>query len=674
MFDPKSYPTEPVNPKEFVARLSKYFEKIEVVNTRESLEVNEQLCGLLNLSITNPQVQPIMDKNIWAFPAQTGVGKSVALQGYLTMLQKESSLIVVATKEDARNYCSQINEMQPDSNYAKCFYKPSNKSEQHPSLLHELEELPEARCLVVTHNRFISINQSDELEFFSQYKPEGSRKSRRRDLIVIDERLALHKVFSLTTDEFQRLTTFVDNALKNSPAAKAICSHDELAKPLVAINEFIQSRLRQLELIEHIEGTELFANVDEKQSDQLNLDLLNKVTKARIDEIFDELSMISNSRSESYVNSVNKTLNSILLSLQRTLLSNDNQNSSNYDDHYNNFVLFKTNQESYLLRVKNLYSKLGTCVVLDATASFNSFYQLAHKKQFSSIVLAPAPQFRQYKNLTIFKAKGFKQSRDALYASEDADFYKNAEMYMSYAKSELKEDDQMLIVCHKEFKSYLEDEWGDPDDTRIAFTHWGNHIGKNEWNEFNKVMIVGWNYPTPLNNLAKVLATGMGTSDIQLIRKIDKELLDQFKISQLADDLVQAVMRCRARKIATADSDCLEASIYLFYPEREDSRAVLDLFESQFPQATIVDWTPKGIEVPKKKTKPQKNADRVIDLLDDKFATHETILRKDVEEELNINKSTMTRILKNEYFKQKLVEHGFDFKNKDGKSQYFILK
>jgi hypothetical protein len=139
-------------------------------------------------------------------------------------------------------------------------------------------------------------------------------------------------------------------------------------------------------------------------------------------------------------------------------------------------------------------------------------------------------------------------------------------------------------------------------------------------------------------------------------------------------DIVQGLMRSQARVIATEDSDCKETSFYLFYEDNDKNKKVLDLVESQFPKATVVDWTPSGAAIPKKKGKRNKNADRVIELLIEKSKNHENYTRKDVEKDLGINKSTMGRIVQSDYFKSLLVEQGFSFKNKDGKSQQFILQ
>jgi hypothetical protein len=157
-------------------------------------------------------------------------------------------------------------------------------------------------------------------------------------------------------------------------------------------------------------------------------------------------------------------------------------------------------------------------------------------------------------------------------------------------------------------------------------------------------------------------------------RHLDNELIETFTISQLADDIVQGLMRSQARVIATEESDCKPTDFYVFYKDDSISNQVLDIVEAQFPLSTIVDWTPDGILLPKKKSKRDLKDDEVIAFLVNKAKDHETYLRKDLEKALSINKSTMGRIILRENFKSQMEKHGIDYRNKDGKSQQFILK
>ena len=70
-----------------------------------------------------------------------------------------------------------------------------------------------------------------------------------------------------------------------------------------------------------------------------------------------------------------------------------------------------------MYRVKSLYNKFGTSVVLDATAEVNTFYSLSSNSN-SHLDIIEAPKIRKYENLTIYKAKGVKQSANAIFKND----------------------------------------------------------------------------------------------------------------------------------------------------------------------------------------------------------------------------------------------------------------
>lgn len=117
----------------------------------------------------------------------------------------------------------------------------------------------------------------------------------------------------------------------------------------------------------------------------------------------------------------------------------------------NHFLIYKTNKKKALLATENLVYQLGLSVVLDATAQINEYYKLANRF-LGHVGLVTAPQIRRYKNLIIHKAKGFKQSRSAIYEDKSSEeVHGIARAYASYALNELVEDDKMLIICHQKF-------------------------------------------------------------------------------------------------------------------------------------------------------------------------------------------------------------------------------
>ncbi|MDG6777276.1 hypothetical protein QCB44_01015 [Thiomicrorhabdus sp. zzn3] len=487
---------------------------------------------------------------------------------------------------------------------------------------------------------------------------------------------SLFSVIHVTLDEFKRLLEFLENALLNSPESKKLCEPEQLSLQLRQLYEYLKSiDFSTDKPVRYIDESTVFSFIENKDLiPEIKSDVVKEIIVSRFNEICDEVSKVSGLGFDSLLTKrIQQRLNRALSIADRLIRIAINPKADMFPN-YQPFVFYKTNRDSYLFKVKNRYSGLGTCVVLDATASVNEFYKLADRSSFSRIALVDVPQIRQYKNLSIYKAKGFGQSRYAIFNDEDVRD-KNIEQYLSFAKSLLGKDDKLLIIGHKEFIEHIEQH---TNDVRMFFTHWGNHIGRNDWNKCNKVMVVGWNYLQPIEDVSRIYGTGTGSLDLFVTKAIDSERVKQFRITQIVDDIVQAVMRSRARVISTPDSDCQSASIYLFYPDNEEGREIIQLVEEQFPQAQVQDWTPQGITHTKKKSKPEQNADLILEILESKIeykeeSGEEFCSWKDVREESGLRTSDFSKAVNSEYFEDGLAALGCRVEMINGKDKKFTF-
>lgn len=772
ILDPSIMPELPVKPKHFVHKVKKQLLANNVLISNDMPVLLEHMCRLFNFSIQPNQKLPKSVRNL-VFPAQTGVGKSVSVQVYVSLLTRHSSIIVVAKVEEAINYCNYINQLSGDESYARCYYSLTDKNINNPMRV-EATKLRGHRCIVITHNMFRRVNKFDDTDYFSTYEDKP------RDFVSIDEKLSFYEQYRLNYSQLDTLITNVEEAIEQSKDLSQITNTTEVLEVLKKFKAFLQfkddkiitndnsivvrSRLRNnveqqlsklgenvtysdgvnpkhttsklvglkdknavldilrssgvetqsrkrkvigipfmevhklihgllseidpfycekslaLSLIEENssrDATEDFDDFDSLTDEEMkklvslveqgNKDgsnaksleiathLLRVMLEFRVDELLASLEALGANKNASYKNNTLKSIDELLDTL-------------NYFSK-NHFLIYKSNYETALLATENLTNKLGLSVVLDATAQVNEYYNLANRF-LGHVGLVTAPQIRRYKNLTINKAIGFNQSRTAIYKQKTSEELQGiAKSYATHALNELGDEDKALIICHKDFTSELRKQ---VHDARVELTHWGNHVGRNDWAHCNKVFLIGWPTQNPIDYISTINSSL--ESVLLTSRHLDDELLEKFAVSQLADDIIQGLMRSQARVIATVDSDCKETSFYLFYDDSDKDKKVIDLVESQFPEATLVDWHPSGRPIPKKKTKRNKNADRVIELLVKKSKDHETYLRTDIQNELVINKSTMTRIVGSDYFKAKLAEHGITFINKDGKSQQFVLR
>jgi hypothetical protein len=775
ILDPAAMPDKPIDPEKFVEKVVVQLKSHSVLISKDMPELLERMCRLFNFSIHPNKELPKTVKNL-VFPAQTGIGKSVSVQVYVSMLEKYSSIVVVAKVEEAIKYCNYINKLSSDENYARCYYSLTDKNKDDPMRV-EAIKLKDYRCIIITHNMFQRVNGFDDIGHFGDYK------NKARDFVSIDEKLSFYEKYRLNYSQLDKLIANVEVAIKQSELLGGLASSNDVLNVLKQFKAFLlfkddkivtndksivvrgrlaknveqqlanigedinysmdsdtrintskleklknknavlnilrtngvatQSRKRKVTGVPFMEVHKvlmgLFSDIDSFYCEKINPLLSvcrsrDEVAAQNLDDELEDFENLTDEEMEKLVSSVEQEdkegvharglelathilkvmlgtwVGEIFNSLEalgakknpyyksNTLNSiNEIVDTLNYFSR-NHFLIYKSNYETALIATENLTNRLGLSVVLDATAQVNEYYKLANRF-LGHVGLVKAPQIRKYKNLTINKAIGFKQSRAAIYDKKTTEEVQSiAKCYASYLLNELVGDDEVLVICHKDFVSELKKQ---VNDTRVEFTHWGNHVGRNDLSHCNKVILIGWPTLNPIEYISIInssLESGLLTS-----RHLDDELLEKFEISQLADDIIQGLMRSQARVIATADSDCKETSFYLFYEDNGKAQKILGLVESQFPKATLVDWHPNGTPIPKKKGKRNKNAVRVIELLVEKSKDHETYLRVDVQNELSINKSTMTRIVGSDYFKNKLIENGITFNNKNAKSQQFVL-
>lgn len=705
-------PDTPIDPSDFSKKVIEVLKLKGVVIPQGINDIMIEMCKLFNYTIASQHDSSYVKSLV--YPAQTGIGKSTGLKSYVSMLKNESSLIIVATVDEAIRYCEDINRLSNDRDYARCYYSLYGEKKDNTVRV-ENNIIKEYRCIVITHNMFKLVNQSVDIDLYRLYK------GKQRDLVVIDEKLSFYEQYKVTYKQIDELIDKIEHSTKVSEKIKSIQNHKkclEFIKELKlyfeseeehiitdkyairilddkgydfdelqikeTINslsnisendtEAVRSRRKQKAICEYFEslGIEfqlgikpvtMILNISLKEYfDKKGFDieemfeLLKNILDIRVDELFDEISQLGDKHNPVYKKLIKQNALKPISDLE--LIVNDA------------FLLYKSNYEKSIFVVNNISHKLGNNAILDATANINEFYTVANRV-FGQIGLVPATQIRKYSNLNIHKATGFNQSRTALYRRKSPEeIQSNAQTYLSHAYNELTDvDDKMLIISHKDFRDYLEREC---IDSRIVFTHWGNHVGKNDWSDCNKVMIIGWNYLNQIVHLSNIYNAG---KEIDLVTyRLDEKTIKNFEVTQLADDLVQGVMRSRARIIDTKDGDCKSTDIYLFSKEdNDDDYNVMKLFESQFPDANILEWNPTGTPLPKKKTKKEVNADRVIDFLKSKEKAEENYLYNDVLKELKINKTTFHNLIKLDYFQEQLQKNNFSLQKKDGKSLYFIL-
>jgi len=616
----------PINPKNLVPRVNDQLESYGlVVPTQTSLMVAD-LCRGFNQCIQDNKKRNT--QTTYVYSPKTGSAKSVTAKMYVSMLKKESSIIVVSTVADALEFCDNINDWSNNRNYARCYYTISETNPDVPSLRVEKKDLYKSRCIVITHNMFIRENTQSYNDQFQKYK--GSK----RDLVIVDERIALyqrHTISKLVIEDLIRICNILSHRISV-----------DLKDDIHTLNEIVRIYDEIAKLASCSKSTDIL--IDESHRKTLNIPTckFTNLIKASKNTSIDIYALINPIRSKTN-------------SKEDMELRKDIQNYLRKIEYVmdNAFSFHKGKSYSYLMSTENIISKFGSSVILDATATVNEIYTTTAWHNPDTFKHIETVDPRIYKNFIINKANGYPQGANSIYEGlESKELKQRVDDYLATANEVLtKTTDKLLIICHKDFKLKLEAKNTNPN---IVFTNWGNHVGKNLWSDCNKVMVIGWYY------LPKVEYFGNFINAVGSLHYakgvLEKDTLTKYRTSQLADDLVQAVMRGSARKTISADGNCAISEAYIFYPDNVEGNTVMNLFEDEFKGATVKQWNPKKSSKLKKLPKRLQNIQTIIDYLDRASTKSENVSQADVVKGTGLAGAQVSRAFNSPIFNDLLIK------------------
>jgi hypothetical protein len=699
---------EPVDPNIFLSNVQAELNAIGVKTTRRSLVVLRGLCHLLNFAIKNKPISKLGTdiakfQRIYAYPAQTGIGKSLSLQVYSALLHSTQvkTLIVVSRVEIAIQYCEAINRLAGNLNYARCYYKVTEDNPENKLRVKDLYRTRSVNCLVVTHSLFTKLqseggHQIDGLRIYGVDNPQ------LRQNIVIDESINLFKDYRLTPLEIKNLNAFIEHACNCFPALQDRDDFKNTKATFIALETILKNKFQELSqnkrIIDQIDAFDIheaFIEENLQPADALiGIQGLKEFIEQALKEVeqviklIPKFSLTFNKYLSSNVDELQKTLENILLN-NEYLLDQEGETESNgitvtldsdgnevVIDRFTKFMVYQPNRKSdhCIFNVIGLPTMFKSAVVLDATAEINAFYKYATKAYANPIVKVDVPQVRVYQNLNINIAKGddFKQSRSNFYLGKSNSFKeKLALFYLQHAYKELVKGDEMLLICHKPMREVFEEH---NVNQNITFTHWGDHIGRNDWSHCNKVFVAGWNSINDYAYLTSIFNAGNTDLDLTHLSLIAKrQIVYEFRHTQVADDLVQAVMRSQARVIDTIDNDCKPATIYLFCTEGFSDNEIINIFLTQFAKVNVDhQWIPKGPALPVQKTKTMKKSEEIVGYISKQLtASGQSVNRKKVEKELGYSSTTFSSYTKRDYLKDLLAANNIVLEKIDSKSYVF---
>lgn len=646
--DATDFPNTPINPLDLFNKVKTQLESYKLVVPDKSKEMVEDLCKGFNECIRlNSNNKDKKQPQTLVFSPKTGSAKSVTAKMYISMLTNEDSLVVVPTVEDANTFCEDINNWSGDSNYARCTYSVNNDNPKKKYHV-EKQDTINYRCIVITHNMYIEINKYPSRKLFKALENKDTK------LVIIDERISLYNRYTITSaqvldliDIFTKIDNKTDYDLKVDIYILNVVS--DLFKELKEQTtndkkrELILPLKKQPEM--NIKAFQ-FSNIGEVLNYDSIIDLTKYITKI-------------NGISSKQTNEDLKSSISELIEIIKKIGNED-------------FSFHTTGEYETILFTNNIKPLFGSSVVLDATASINEIYKNTTYYKSSNIKHIMTTDPRIYNNFTIKIAKGYPQGRSSIYKGQTAtEAKKILNNYTRLALSLLDSDDNLLIVTFKDIVEPLQKLL--KNDDRICITNWGNHVGKNNWSHCNKVMIIGW-YRMPDTEYYGNYINSMNSIK-EAEYNLREHTIKRFKNTQLVDDLVQATMRCSARKIVSTDGDCTKSEAYIFYADNAEGEMVINQYIKEFAGTKVKDWDPKQLLTNKKVSKSTSNIDRILAYLEQELKDKDsTIMNKDIIANTGLSRAIVSRTVGDKKFLEELDKHGFTTKQINKQSKAFVLK
>lgn len=223
-------------------------------------------------------------------------------------------------------------------------------------------------------------------------------------------------------------------------------------------------------------------------------------------------------------------------------------------------------------------------VILDATASQNFLWNLLG----SRAEIAAVPQgTRTYGNVTIRVARGSGLGKTKMTERGKV----RLPRLLANLKQTLMPDRKVLLCVHKRIAhtamSY------EPDFAAYSVAHWGAIDGKNDWNDYDTVVIFGLSYRDQVWSTNTFFAL-QGLQDNRWLEQPSwgryADVRQEMQRRQLTVSVIQAVNRVRCRRVIDRDGNCPPTDVFIVLPKGAEGDAILGHLQEEMPGAVTVPW------------------------------------------------------------------------------------
>lgn len=226
-------------------------------------------------------------------------------------------------------------------------------------------------------------------------------------------------------------------------------------------------------------------------------------------------------------------------------------------------------------------------VVLDATASQNMLWELFEDR----VHILPVPEgARSYRNVTLKVARAGSVGKTRMTAEATV----RCDRLITHLIDTLPAKSRVLIVCHKDVEPYMVGY--DHPFEALAVGHWGALDGRNDWSDYDTVVVFGLPYRDPIWSSNTFLAH-RGPQDASWFQADDgraykgyKDVRRELEIRQLSVSVVQAINRVRCRRVVDGEGNCPPTTALIVLPTDDTGERLLAAIHKEMPGIRVESW------------------------------------------------------------------------------------
>ncbi len=594
----------PVNPDTFVSVMNDHWGSN--LNNAVSSKLQETwrlLVTTFNSSIYDSTLDVSDQWKVLQPP--TGSGKTQGLIIYLSMLSEADpdvgALIVVRLKAQADDVVDQINKRtRQDIAIAK-----------HSGTETSIEEASTKQVLVITHAAYENSLEALSEGTSTAFKNHMNFNGVDRSLVVIDEAIDIVRTSRLEL-----------NSLKALEGQIPIEVTDEYPREIKSL-QLLRQMLIDVRAVQKSDGHK------------------SAMLWAEQKGLVSVLPLIKGLKSQRWDHRLFK------------------RHDSNFQREFTKDIVEKLNAADELIAGFAWYSKQGTehslntaklilpesvssGVVLDATASQNLIWELFGDK---AKIIATPKGVRDYSNVTLHVSRHQGVGKGKMLKEAN----KRSALLMTDLPKRIPSSHRVLIVCHKGLVEHLKQF--KHSFKGLAVTNWGAIDGRNDWDNYESVVIYGLPYRSPIDSRNAFMAV-QGPQNSEWLSSKEKrgfnghtDVLSAIENGYLTVSTVQAMNRIRCRRVIDTNGSCKKSDVFLVLPTDSAGDAVLGAIKKEMPGIQEDVWEFPGFES-KPPGRPKKSAAALALITWVKGAMAGAYTAREVKESTGIKRSAWDRLVK----------------------------